>query len=169
MFIIDRWVDNRRPEVPMENGRPCSDHEGSSLAQVSQPYLPLSKCNLGSSVITRFNTKHSFRFTLEKYVSDYCNIKTNTGETQHYPFLEFQILLYLISKQAQAFRYLISSSISANNALLRLLVKKRKWSLNFPKGSISQKAFKGFHPVEPIGNRNHGIVHEFAILDCSPG
>ena len=48
-------------------------------------------------------------------------------------------------------------------------MKKRKWSLNFPKGSISQKAFKGFHPVEPIGNRNHGIVHEFAILDCSPG
>lgn len=83
MFIIDRWVDNRRPEVPMENGRPCSDHEGSSLAQVSQPYLPLSKCNLGSSVITRFNTKHSFRFTLEKYVSDYCNIKTNTGTIQN--------------------------------------------------------------------------------------
>ena len=167
MFIIDRWVDNRRPEVPMENGRPCSDHEGSSLAQVSQPYLPLSKCNLGSSVITRFNTKHSFRFTLEKYVSDYCNIKTNTGKIQNCLFSN--IVWDLISKQIQAFWYLISSPILANNALLRLQVKKRKWSLNFPKGSISQKAFKGFHPVEPIGNRNHEIVHEFAILDCSPG
>ena len=78
-------------------------------------------------------TNNSFRFTLEKYVSDYCNIKTNTGKTQHFPFLEFQILLYLISKQAQAFRYLISSSISANNALLRLLVKKAKVGFKFSK------------------------------------
>ena len=61
---------------------------------------------------------------------------------------KFKIFLDLISEQIQAFRYLISSSISANNALLRLLVKKRKWSLNFTKGSISQKAFKGFYPVE---------------------
>ena len=29
-----RWVDNGRSEVPMENGGPSSDHEGSSLAQV---------------------------------------------------------------------------------------------------------------------------------------
>ena len=79
------------------------------------------------------------------------------------------IVFYLISKQIQAFWYLISSSISANNALLRLLVKKGKCSLNFPNSSISQKAFKGFYPVEPIGNRNHGIVHEFAILDCLTG
>ena len=85
------------------------------------------------------------------------------------PLRKFKVFLDLISEQIQAFRYLISSSISANNALLRLLVKKRKWSLNFPKSSISQRAFKGFYPVGPIGNRNHGIVHDFAIFDCSTG
>ena len=82
--------------------------------------------------------KNSSRFTLEKYVSDYCNIKTNTGKIQH--FLG-EIVFDLISKQIQAFWYLISSSILANNALLRLLVKKGKCSLNFPNSSISQKAF----------------------------
>ena len=29
-----RWVDNRRPEVPVEDGRPSADHQGSSSAQV---------------------------------------------------------------------------------------------------------------------------------------
>ena len=64
-----------------------------------------------------------FRFTLEKYVSDYCNIKTNTGKVK-----EKEIPPNSIPKEIQAFRYLISSSISANNAMLRLLVKKLKFS-----------------------------------------
>ena len=68
-----------------------------------------------------------FRFTLEKYVSDYCNIKTNTGTVKDFS-LEKEILPNSIPKEIQAFRYLISSSISANNAMLRLLVKKLKFS-----------------------------------------
>ena len=64
-----------------------------------------------------------FRFTLEKYVSDYCNIKTNTGTAKDFS-LEKEIPPNSIPKEIQAFRYLISSSISANNAMLRLLVKK---------------------------------------------
>ena len=39
-------------------------------------------------------------------------------------------------------------------------MKKRKWGLNFPKGSISQKAIKGLYPWEPaFGNWNHGICN----------
>ena len=68
-----------------------------------------------------------FRFTLEKYVSDYCNIKTNTGTVKDF-YLEKEIPPNSIPKEIQAFRYLISSSISANNAMLRLLVKKLKFS-----------------------------------------
>ena len=73
--------------------------------------------------------KNSSRFTLEKYVSDYCNIKTNTGKIHFWG----EIVFDLISKQIQAFWYLISSSILANNALLRLLVKKAKVQLKFSK------------------------------------
>ena len=135
------------------------------LTQTCHSYQCWSSLLLTMRVRNYICEKNSSRFTLEKYVSDYCNIKTNTGTIQ----LFLEIVSDLISKQIQAFWYLISSSISANNALLRLLVKKGKCSLNFPNSSISQKAFKGFYPVEPIGNRNHGIVHEFAILDCSTG
>ena len=68
-----------------------------------------------------------FRFTLEKYVSDYCNIKTNTGTVKYFS-LEKEIPPNSIPKEIQVFWYLISSSISANNAMLRLLVKKLKFS-----------------------------------------
>ena len=53
-----------------------------------------------------------FRFTLEKYVSDYCNIKTNTGTVKDFS-LEKENPPNSIPKEIQA---------------LRLLVKKLKFS-----------------------------------------
>lgn len=159
-MIINRWLDNRRSEVPVENGRPCSDHQRPSLAQVF--------CHPVNATLAAHLTQNILPDSLLRNMSATTAISKQIQVLYSMFFFPKWFKIQFQSKYRHSGIWFLVQFQQTMHCC-GCSWKRGKWSLNFPKGSISQKAFKGFYPEEPIGNWNHGIVHEFAILDCSTG